>query len=60
MKPKMPYEQQASAGTQNPRLAKRAKLLFGFGVLLFSVLLLRILLYQTVDYDRYQKRSLSK
>ena len=60
MKPKMPYEQQASAGTQNPRLAKRAKLLFGFGVLLFSVLLLRILLYQTVDYDRYQKKVIEQ
>jgi stage V sporulation protein D (sporulation-specific penicillin-binding protein) len=60
MKPKMPYEEQASASAQNPRVAKRAKILLGIGALLFSLLLLRIFLYQTVDYDRYQKKVIEQ
>ena len=60
MKPKMPYEEQASASAQNPRVAKRAKMLLGIGALLFSLLLLRIFLYQTVDYDRYQKKVIEQ
>ena len=45
-----------SNGTLHPKVVGRAAFLLGFAVLLFSALLIRILLLQTVDHDRYQKK----
>lgn len=45
-----------SNGTLHPKVVGRAAFLLGFAVLLFSALLIRILLLQTVDHERYQKK----
>lgn len=40
----------------NPRVIARSRILFFGALLLFGVLLLRILLFQTVGYDKYQQK----
>ncbi len=55
-----PYEEQVGSGVVHPRVIKRAGVLLLMAGLLFSLLLLRILLYQTVDYDFYQKKVLEQ
>ena len=44
----------------NTGIVKRANMLMIGVAILFTLLLLRILLYQTVDYDRYQKKVLDQ
>ncbi len=60
MNSKMPYEEQASSGAQHPKITRRAKILLGIGGILFSLLALRIFLYQTLHYDYYQKKVLAQ
>ena len=44
----------------HPKVVHRSRTLLIVAIVLFSVLLLRILIYQTVDYDYYQKKVLSQ
>ena len=44
----------------NPRVVKRSYVLLGALLLLFSLLLLRILIYQTVDYGKYQQKVINQ
>ena len=44
----------------HPKVVKRSRILFIIAAVLFSVLLLRILIYQTVDFDYYQKKVLEQ
>ena len=55
-----PQNEAKSNGSLPPRGSGRASLLLGLAVLLFSVLLLRIFLLQTLDYERYQQKVLSQ
>lgn len=57
-----PKSEQASeqASAVHPKVLGRANLLFGFAVLLFAALLIRILLLQTVGYSRYQKKVIDQ
>ena len=60
MNSKMPYEEQTFSEAQTPKTASRAKILLGIGCLLFSLLALRIFLYQTLHHDHYQKKVLEQ
>ncbi len=60
MKKTKPYEEQASAGAVHPRIAKRSVFLLGIAGMLFVLLLFRILLYQTLHYDYYQKKVIEQ
>ena len=60
MRFKKPYEEQAQEGVGAPKMAGRAKILLGIGCVLFSLLALRIFLYQTLQYDYYQKKVLEQ
>ena len=60
MNSKKPYEAQNSGGVDSPKMAGRAKILLGIGCILFSLLALRIFLYQTLHYDYYQKKVLEQ
>lgn len=60
MNSKMPYEEQASSGATHPKVTGRAKILLGIGGILFSLLALRIFLYQTLHYDYYQKKVIEQ
>ena len=60
MNSKKPYEEQAFGGVGAPKMAGRAKILLGIGCVLFSLLALRIFLYQTLHYDYYQKKVLEQ
>ena len=44
----------------HPKVVNRSRTLFLIAIVLFSVLLIRVLIYQTVDYDYYQKKVLSQ
>ena len=60
MRLKKPYEEQALDGVSTPKMTGRAKILLGIGCVLFSLLALRIFLYQTLHYDYYQKKVLEQ
>ena len=60
MNSKKPYEEQVSDGVSSPGTLGRAKILLGIGCILFSLLALRIFLYQTLRYDYYQKKVLEQ
>ena len=44
----------------HPKVVRRSVALFAIAALLFGVLLLRILLLQTVDYDKYQRKVIEQ
>ena len=58
MEEKTPQNNENGNTTVHPRVVKRSGVLLGFAALMFAVLLVRILLLQTVDYDRYQQKVL--
>lgn len=58
MKELKPDGEERSEST--PKLFARSRVLFLLAVLLFGGLLLRILLLQTVDYDKYQQKVLEQ
>ncbi len=60
MEEKDPQNTQKSNGNLHPKLISRSAVLLGFAVLLFSALLIRILLLQTVDYSHYQQKVLEQ
>jgi len=60
MEDKMPQNDQKSNGNLHPKVVGRATALLGLAVLLFSVLLIRILLLQTVSYTHYQEKVLEQ
>ena len=49
-----------SEGNLHPKTIKRASVLLGVAVLLFSALLVRIFLLQTVKYDHYRQKVLEQ
>ena len=49
-----------SEGNLHPKTVKRAAWVLGFAVLLFSALLVRIFLLQTVKYDYYRQKVLEQ
>lgn len=49
-----------SEGNLHPKTVGRAAVLLGFAVLLFSALLLRIFLLQTVKYEHYRQKVLEQ
>lgn len=49
-----------SEGNLHPKTVKRAGVLWGIAVLLFSALLVRIFLLQTVKYDYYRQKVLGQ
>ena len=49
-----------SEGNLHPKTVKRAGVLLGIAVLLFSALLVRIFLLQTVKYDYYRQKVLGQ
>ena len=60
MEGKTPRKEEQSTGTLGPMLVKRATVVWVVALLLFAGLLLRVLLLQTVDYERYQQKVLQQ
>ena len=60
MRDKKTIEQTKSEGNLHPKTIGRAAILLGVAVLLFSALLIRILLLQTVKYDYYRQKVLEQ
>ncbi len=60
MEEKDPQQNVKSNNGHSNGTRQRAAFLLGFAVLLFSALLLRILLLQTVDYSHYQQKVLEQ
>ncbi len=60
MEDRTPQNNEKSNGSLHPKVVGRATILLGLAVLLFSVLLIRILLYQTVSYSHYQEKVLAQ
>ena len=60
MEEKDPQNTQKSNDNLHPKLVSRSAVLLGFAALLFSALLIRILLLQTVDYSHYRQKVLEQ
>ena len=60
MEEKRTIEEHGSESNLHPKTVGRAAVLLGIAVLLFSALLLRIFLLQTVKYDYYRQKVLSQ
>ncbi len=60
MKKKTPYQDTASAGAPHPRMVNRSVILMSLAGVLFVLLLLRILIYQTKDFQYYQSKVLEQ
>ena len=60
MEDKKPQNEQKSNNSLHPKVVGRAAVVLGLAVLLFSVLLIRILIYQTVSYTHYQQKVLEQ
>ncbi|MBQ9132777.1 MAG: hypothetical protein IJX62_09975, partial [Clostridia bacterium] len=60
MKEHTPRPEDTASGPLHPRVAKRAGALLIIAALLFGGLLVRILLYQTVGYDKYQQKVIEQ
>ena len=53
-------QNQKSNGNLHPKVVSRAAVLLGFAVLLFSALLVRVFILQTVQHSHYQEKVLSQ
>ncbi len=60
MRGKFPKENPESNGVIHPKVRSRSGVLLALAIGLFSLLLLRILLLQTLEYDRYQQKVLEQ
>ena len=60
MEEKKSIGESKSEGNLHPKTVGRAAVLLGFAVLLFSALLLRIFLLQTVKYEHYRQKVLEQ
>ncbi len=60
MKQKTTYTKTASAGAPHPRMVNRSVILMSLAGVLFLLLLLRILIYQTKDHQFYQNKVLQQ
>lgn len=60
MEEKNPQSDKKSNESLTPKAIGRASILLGIAVLLFSALLVRIFLLQTVDYEHYQQKVLEQ
>ena len=60
MEEKKSVNDSKSEGNLHPKTVGRAAVLLGFAVLLFSALLVRIFLLQTVKYDQILRRKCLK
>ena len=60
MEEKKTVDNSRSEGNLHPKTVSRAAVLLGIAVLLFSALLVRILLLQTVKYDYYRQKVLEQ
>ena len=60
MEEKKTVDEGKSEGNLHPKTVKRAAFLLGFALLLFSALLVRIFLLQTVQYDHYRQKVLEQ
>ena len=60
MEEKKTVDNSRSEGNLHPKTVSRAAVLLGIAILLFSALLVRILLLQTVKYDYYRQKVLEQ
>ena len=60
MEEKKTVDNSRSEGNLHPKTVSRAAVLLGVAILLFSALLVRILLLQTVKYDYYRQKVLEQ
>ena len=60
MEEKMPPNEKKSNDSLHPKVVGRATVVLGLAVLLFSILLIRIFIYQTVSYEHYQQKVLAQ
>ena len=60
MEEKRPVSDSRSEGNLHPKTVGRAAVLLGIAVLLFSALLVRIFLLQTVKYEHYRQKVLEQ
>lgn len=60
MEEKKAVQKAGSEGNLHPKTVRRAAILLGIAVLLFSALLVRIFLLQTVKYEHYRQKVLEQ